>query len=371
MKHYFGIFFSISLFLHLPVTTTVSAAPLVTAHAPITTPVRRLEHHTTVASAAYSPDGKCIVTTTYAGDPPQIWDAVTGKKIGALGRMGATSAAYSPDGDSAMTRSFENERQVAGEYSVRLWDVPTCKERWVLKVDRHKELDIESASYSPDSKYVTIALNSRTFFRAIILDAANGEQLRVLVHPAIVRSVAYSPDGKYVITGSEDLMVRTWDVTTGKLLETKILPDSDKYREQLNRRFVSCFVSYSPDGKHILALWEGSARIWDVATGEELLVLPGDQISPMYSPDGKYIVHAVSPETAQILDAATGKELGVLGGHKDIRSAAFSPDGNFVITTSGFEALIWDLRTYLDQPGSIISEGNGHLQDRPGVRARL
>ena len=84
-----------------------------------------------------------------------------------------------------------------------------------------------------------------------------------------------------------------------------------------------------------------TARIWVAATGQELRSLSGHTgpvTSAAYSPDGKFIVTASYDQTARIWDAATGQELeGVspLSGHTDwVTSAAYSPDGKFVVTAS-------------------------------------
>ena len=64
-----------------------------------------------------------------------------------------------------------------------------------------------------------------------------------------------------------------------------------------------------------------TARIWDAATGQELEgVSPlsghtGRVNSAAYSPDGKFIVTASYDQTARIWDAATGQELHALSGH--------------------------------------------------------
>ena len=61
---------------------------------------------TRVSSAAYSPDGKSIVTAS--GDQTaRIWDAATGEELRQLtGHTGSVnSAAYSPDGKTIVTAS--------------------------------------------------------------------------------------------------------------------------------------------------------------------------------------------------------------------------------------------------------------------------
>ncbi|MCH8342580.1 MAG: PD40 domain-containing protein [Planctomycetes bacterium] len=53
-------------------------------------------------------------------------------------------------------------------------------------------------------------------------------------------------------------------------------------------------ASFSPDGTRIVtASWDNTARVWDAATGEQLLVLRGHEFivySASFSPDGKRIV---------------------------------------------------------------------------------
>ena len=58
-------------------------------------------------------------------------------------------------------------------------------------------------------------------------------------------------------------------------------------------------------------------------------------VSAAFSPDGARVVTASDDGTARIWDAASGKELAPLGGHtSEVASAAFSPDGARVVTAS-------------------------------------
>jgi WD40 repeat protein len=68
---------------------------------------------------------------------------------------------------------------------------------------------------------------------------------------------------------------------------------------------------------------------------------------PAYSPDGTRIAAGFEDDTAKVWDAASGKELLVLRGHTGrINWLAFSPDGTRVATTgSDGTAKIWDIAT--------------------------
>jgi WD40 repeat protein len=71
--------------------------------------------------------------------------------------------------------------------------------------------------------------------------------------------VAWSPDGTRVLTGSDDGSARIWDAATGKVLHHMA-----GHHHEVNS------VAWSPDGTRVLTgSDDGSARIWDAATGEE------------------------------------------------------------------------------------------------------
>ena len=66
-----------------------------------------------------------------------------------------------------------------------------------------------------------------------------------------------------------------------------------------------------------------------------LAATPTGSTRPPYSPDGKFIVTASTDETARIWDAATGQQFRSLSGHTNaVNSAAYSPDGKFIVTAS-------------------------------------
>ncbi len=98
-------------------------------------------------------------------------------------------------------------------------------------------------------------------------------------------------------------------------------------------------AAFSPDGALIVTAGDdGTAKVWDVATGTELHTLAGHTAgvtSAAFSPDGALVVTASDDNTAKVWDVATGDEVYTLAGHTGpVTSAAFSPDGALVVTAS-------------------------------------
>jgi WD40 repeat protein len=96
---------------------------------------------------------------------------------------------------------------------------------------------------------------------------------------------------------------------------------------------------FHPDGSRISASnSDGTARIWDVASGRPLVTLRGHTatvVSVRFDSAGSRAVTASQDGTARIWDVASGKLLATLSGHTDaVWDARFSPDGARIITAS-------------------------------------
>jgi WD40 repeat protein len=140
------------------------------------------------------------------------------------------------------------------------------------------------------------------------------------------RSAAFSPDGRLVVTAGGGT-ARIWDIASG--VQVRVLPG----RGNING------AAFSPDGKLVVtASDDGTARIWNVASGKELRALRGhtDAVkSAAFSPDGKLVVTASADGTARIWNAETGTQVRPLQAHtRAVNTAAFSPDGTLVVTAS-------------------------------------
>jgi WD40 repeat protein len=327
--------------LALPAKTAVASTSIATLAGSVWRANWRLSFRAgdePVTSAAFSPDGSRIVTTS-EDKTARVWDVATGKEIYVLRGHEAPvlSAAFAPDGWHIVTASDDK--------TVRIWDATTGKEVFIL---RGHDNAVLSAAFSSDGSRIVTASGDKT---ARIWDAATGKEIYVLRgHEAPVLSAAFAPDGWHIVTASDDKTARIWDATTGK--EVFILRGHDN---------AVLSATFSSDGSRIVtASWDKTARIWDAGSGTEISILRGHEAtlnSAVFSPDGSRIVTASVDKTARIWDAATGKEIYVLRGHEaTVNSAAFSPDGSHIVTASDDKtARIWDVA-----PGKEICILHGH-----------
>jgi len=158
-------------------------------------------------------------------------------------------------------------------------------------------------------------------------------------HTDWVNGVAFSPDGAQMASASDDGTVRVWDVASGAELLVMEHPD-----------YVNS-VAYHPDGTVLAsACDDGIVRVWDAAAGIERLAVEahdGYVYNVTFSPDGTRLASSSSDMLVKVWDAATGDALATLEGHTSpVRGEAFSPDGTRLATASDdYSARVWDAAT--------------------------
>jgi WD40 repeat protein len=306
--------------------------------------------------AAFSSDGRRVLTGNRAG-VTTLWElSVRGDLRTFVGDSdGVVSIALSPDGRMMLTggghsRSRgdrENPKLWDGTGVVQLWDVTTGNNLRILEAYDW----VDAVAFSPDGQRLlaTGFLPSKGADAdgtvARLLDAQTGVELRSFPHSKTVLSdvlaVAFSPDGRQVLTGSMDGSAKLWDAATGEELRT--------FEGNQQLAWIHA-VALSPDGRMVLTgSIDDSAKLWSVETGNVVHTFRGHVgwvSSVAFSHDGSRILTGSWDHTVKIWDAGTGVELATLKGHSGIvGSAAFSPDDRRILTAGSDGVKLWDTQT--------------------------
>jgi WD40 repeat protein len=152
-------------------------------------------------SAAFSPDGRHVVTATWKGNGVSLFDAQSGQFIRRLSPESA-SIAFRPD-------SRQLAITTAGGYEV--WDSATWRLRYSRKTDAATG-GSGPVAYSPDGRWLAIAVDSRVIQ---LLDSETGDPLAFLTAPdgQNLFGLAFSPDGQTLAAAVQSHAVtQLWDL---------------------------------------------------------------------------------------------------------------------------------------------------------------
>lgn len=280
---------------------------------------RVLEHDEPVTSAAFSPDGASVVTSSGDGGI-RVWSVEEGGVV----------ETYRHDGP-ALGASFTGDSDIlswSSDGSARIWGPDGS-----AVVARHGA-PVAAAAVDPSGAVIATAGMDGT---ARLFDARTGELLHVLPQEKPVTGVAFSPDGSLLITAGRERVSRIWNVESGELVH-----ELDEHRG------VVTSASFTPDGAlAVTTSADGGARVWDVETGVRTAIFT-EHANPVgdatFSPDGTLVVTVSSDRTARVWETSTARPMAHLLGHSDtVTDAAFAPDGTTVLTGSlDGTARVWD-----------------------------
>jgi RNA polymerase sigma factor (sigma-70 family) len=302
---------------------------------------------------------------------------------GAIARLGTARlrhgdgvfyAAYTPDGKGLLTAGLD---QV-----ISLWEQPSGKEIHRFGFESRKEAQTPetplrfSVALSPDGKVVAAAREGALS----VWEVPTGQLLyqRPIEGFGSDVHLAFASDGKaLLLINKEDNAAVVWDMAAGKITK--------QVTKASGKEFAAA-VAVSPDWKYLASLHlvagqgNGNNRvsIKDLGTNRELPEVPvlGDRFSSLlaFSPNSKLLAWKANDGPVVLWDVAARKERLRLEGHGTrfpLNSLAFSPDGKLIAVSDRETAEVWDTQTgwkvasggetWVDDSGTSVIPGLARL----------
>jgi WD40 repeat protein len=186
-------------------------------------------------------------------------------------------------------------------------------------------LALESLGRSQSANTGPLAEAQDALHRAIQLSRL---EVSLLGHSADVTGLAFSPDQGWLASSSADGTARIWDMQT-----------QDEVAVLRGHLGAVNDLAFSPDGQLLATVGDDATlRLWDLTTFQAR-VIPTDHtgwvVSVAFSADGTRLVTTSRDGNVQVWDVSTPEAMAILsfscGGHDDINDAVFSPDGLSVV----------------------------------------
>ena len=321
-------------------------------------------HRGVVSALGFSADGRRLATGCADG-AITIWDVASRKQLYLLkGHQGRIQGLHFALDRATLASASEDG-------TVRVWDL---RSRDSSRVLGEHEQPVFSMSFSPDGERLAVGIgdgSDTSNANVKIWDVATG---RLVNHfPAAegrVLALAYSPDGRRLITGGYDSRLSVRDAATGAELYSR--PERNSAVRRRWRESAIGTIAVSPDGQFVVAgfghptfhlpEYEQVAKVWNLATGEELATLRGHVntiCEVAFSHDGKFLATASDDHQVKLWSVETWQLKGSLSGTTHLMSVAFSGDDRWIaVGDASGVVTIWE--TAEGRGGRLVTKLRGH-----------
>jgi WD40 repeat protein len=285
------------------------------------------------STVSFSPDGAQILTAGADGTA-RLWSAHDGSELAVLKGQGATvsDAVFSPDGNRVVTASQDG--------TIQLWSADGSI---IAAIEGHSEAVVRVA-FSPDGALIATASHDRT---ARLWDGHTGEPIANLVgHAEWVLDVGFSVDGRHLATASRDSTARLWRTRTDTPVAVLEAVVDQASPFSIGREWSKVKATTGPAGAKVAVSWPDANQtvLVDALSGQRSAMLDGAGF--VFAPFGSrglvwrdFYDQAQWP--ANLVDSGDGRVVQRLVGSDPI----FSPDGEWVATVDGIEAILASAKT--------------------------
>jgi WD40 repeat protein len=211
---------------------------------------------------AYGPDGSWIASAS-EDRTVQIWDPANGNLIRKI------TTDEEPVGQFTFTADGQHLISLVDS---RVWNTETGQRVDDFFARYQLDSDVKIVGISPDGRWLVFE-DGDSSTRAV-LDTSRNETV-LTIEDYYYSPVFFSPDGQLMASdGGEGVTI--WDLTMGEKI-VEIAPES------------AWDLAFSPDGRRMVS---GTGVVWDLLTGQDLILLEGMGGSVVFSPDGERIAAA-------------------------------------------------------------------------------
>lgn len=292
-------------------------------------PVERYQgHNGFVLDVGVDPSGTRLLTA--GGDSTaRVWD------LGIRLSSATSPAIATPQFDAT------GDRVLFADGLVRIVDATTGE----LTTEFSRDAAVFDAAYSPDRTRIATAESDG---RAAILDADSGEPVAPPLDQGDrdgVSLVRWSGDGERLLTTGYESGAKVWNAGDGELVDevTTEVPGSSFFAADLNRDGTEVVLSEGGD--------EAVVRgVGDATTAQALVGHTGLIQSLAFDSTGERVLSASDDGTARIWDAESGEQLlSLTNAGNPVRSASWSPDDSLIATAgTNHELRVWDAESGLE-----------------------
>ena len=244
---------------------------------------------------AFSPDGRLALSGDAAGtdyestedDVLLLWDVQTGEIVQRfVGHADwVQAAAFSPDGKTLVTGGKDTW--------IIVWDVETGEMQ--QRIEEFADW-VDALAFNADGSLL-LAGGDVQDPRIVLFDAQTWQPLQSYEgHDGAVEAVQFAPDGRTFLSGGGDSLLLLWDVESGDVLARFV-----------GHTAPITGAGFTPDGDYVISASEdGTIRTWEVDGAR--LVRQNDVDSPVWAlavlSDGRRALSGAQDKTARLWDVS-------------------------------------------------------------------